>query len=282
MVAEGDIFCDPFGDCLVAAQIKSLPQGLAKERPKGAKLPEVKEIENLEKMILDGPTPQLRVYAGVLLAMANASGRSSDILRSRDLVVKEDALLAESRMKNSEFWTPWAAVRRGLVLDDWAGAWIKEMAHHQLAGPDFICYGINEAADTWAARPAEFQDVEIAMRILLQLSGKTAEEALEYSPHSLKHFQISCAMQLEIRPETIDDMGHWRPGSAMSRVYNSVPTARELQGRDRVVQALVSGWRPAKDGVVPEKYEEREVAVEFAKLRRFKEDLDELTQEFED
>lgn len=26
----------------------------------------------------------------------------------------------------------------------------------------------------------------------------------------------------------------------------------------------------------------REVAVEFAKLRRFKEDLDELTQEFED
>ena len=51
----------PLGDCLVAAQIKSFPQGLAKERPKAAKLPEVEDIENLEKMNLDGPTPQLRV-----------------------------------------------------------------------------------------------------------------------------------------------------------------------------------------------------------------------------
>ena len=47
----------------------------------------------------------------------------------------------------------------------------------------------------------------------------------------------------------VDDMGHWKPGSSMSRVYNAIPTSRELMGRSRIVKALQVGWRPAPEGV---------------------------------
>ena len=186
----------PLGDCLVAAQVLASPGGIAKEQAQGAKLPTAETIESLEEFIRDAPTGQLRVYAAVLVAMTNASGRASDFIRSRNLSITERALLAEARMNNSQFWTPWVAIRSGLVLKDWAGELLAELALHDLPGADFVAYGINEAADKWLPRPAEFKDVEIALRILLQLSGLSAEEATEFSPHSMKHFQISFALQL--------------------------------------------------------------------------------------
>ena len=79
--------------------------------------------------------------------MANASGRASDIIRSRNLRLAGHALLAEARMENLQLWIPWAAIGSGLMLEDWAREWMSELPTHDLPGFYFVVYGINGSAD---------------------------------------------------------------------------------------------------------------------------------------
>jgi hypothetical protein len=133
---------------------------------------------------------------------------------------------------------------------------MKELNEQGLPGPDFVVWAPNSAFDAWLPRHAEYHDMRRALHFLLHAClGLSAEEAIEYTPHSFRHFLVEAGQQLRaIKACTVDDMeriGRWNKGSNMPDVYDNASGVSELQASHSVLQALRSGWRPVQDGCLP-------------------------------
>ena len=83
----------------------------------------------------------------------------------------------------------------------------------------------------------------------------TPRDAVEYTPHSFRHVLIVAGQQLRssgvVRSEDIESLGHWQPGSAMPRAYDSEAGVSELQTRVAIMDAVRTGWRPVREGELP-------------------------------
>ncbi len=217
--------------------------------------PSVELVRRLEELARDASSPQERVFAGFFTLLAMSSARCSDAQRSRGLTVVSDALRGESRMKGKRVWVRWFCPRRGLADRDWASPWLEELNRAGMPGPDFILCAANSSLDEWLSRPAHYEDFRRALHLLLmKYVDMSADEAVRYNPHSFRHFLVTAGTQLRFQgalvSEGLESLGHWRPGSAMPRNYDSEKGVTELSTRTVIVEALRAGWRPSAEGEV--------------------------------
>ena len=243
---------------LVQGQLKSKGgTGQVAEPPVSALTPPASMVINMEELISSAPTVQLRCLAGFFVLLALGSGRAGDIAATRRLLLTKDALSGQSVMKNKKFvWTQWFCARRGLV-SDWAALWMLELKKEGLPGADFVLWACNGSCDQWLDRPASYPDLRRGLHFLLHnCCGFSIEEAIEYNPHSFRHFLVESGQQLRTlkvcSEEDLERLGHWAKGSSMPQSYDNAAGVSELQARYTIIGALQSGWRPAGQGELPQ------------------------------
>jgi len=241
---------------IVIAQIKSFGDTDATREPSAKALtPSVDVVMQIEDLIRTAPTAQLRCMAGLLTLLAYGSGRASDVLASRNLVLAKDAVVGESLMKNKYTWTKWFVCRQGL-RGNWADTWFEILAEEGLPRSDFVIWAPNGTFDAWLGRPAEYADVRRALHFILHSQcNLSIEESIAYNPHGMRHFMIDSGQQLRAlkicSAEDIEKFGHWNKGSAMTEAYDNAAGVSELMARHVVLGAVRSGWRPAAEGELP-------------------------------
>ena len=133
---------------------------------------------------------------------------------------------------------------------------MKELNEQGLPGPDFILWAPNSAFDEWLPRHAEYHDIRRSLHFILHsCMGLSVEEAIEFTPHSFRHFLVEAGQQLRsIKACSVDDMerlGRWSKGSNMPDTYDNASGVSELMASHTVLQALRSGWRPVENGCLP-------------------------------
>jgi hypothetical protein len=193
--------------------------------------------------------------AGLLTLLAYGSGRASDVLASRNLVLAKDAVVGESLMKNKYTWTKWFVCRQGL-RGNWADRWFEILAEEGHPQGDFVSWAPNGTFDAWLGRPAEYADVRRALHFILHSQcGLSIEDSISYNPHGMRHFMIDSGQQLRAlkicSSEDIEKFGHWNKGSSMTEAYDNAAGVSELMARHLVLGAVRSGWRPAAEGELP-------------------------------
>ena len=152
-------------------------------------------------------------------------------------------------------WTPWFCSRQGLK-GDWAVTWFTTLTSQALPGPDFILFAPNSSFDAWLGRPAEYADIRRSLHfIIFTFLGYDAETAVEFNPHSFRHFLVESGQQLralKVCTDTdLEKLGHWAKRSSMPNTYDNAAGTSELSDRYTVIGALKSGWRPARQGELP-------------------------------
>ena len=187
--------------------------------------------------------------------VAFGATRFSDAQVSKNFYLTKDAIAGSAFLKNKKTWTRWFCSRIGFD-GDWAGEWMKELNEQGLPGPDFALWAPNSAFDEWLPRHAEYHDMRRALHFILQAClGLSVEEAIEFTPHSFRHFLVEAGQQLRaIKACSVDDMerlGRWSKGSNMPDIYDNASGVSELMASHTVLQALRSGWRPVQDGCLP-------------------------------
>ena len=89
------------------------------------------------------------------------------------------------------------------------------------------------------------------MRALLVKSGMAVQEAMTFTCHSWRHFYPTAGAQLEVHPDAVDKMGHWAPGAGMGALYDGKACVSELLSKNKVLQAVASGWDLSEPGCLP-------------------------------
>jgi hypothetical protein len=239
---------------LVRDQVQDTRKG-EKKRPKHAKPPSEDVIGNLEKLVEEGPTAQLRCAAGLFALLAHTSHRGLDGIRSRGMTVTETAFAGESLVKTSDVWTPWVIPLVGFSGIPWPQQWLQVLCTAGLPGPDYVLNGFDGCCKKWLPRPATVNDLETAFRVLLQTPPNTfsADEAAEMSVHGLRSYYITALTQMRARKSDRERVGRWRPGSAMPDHYDAIEGTAELMVRAKVTDAVKRGWRLSKPNEVPMK-----------------------------
>ena len=248
---------------LVIAQSRASPQaGRTREPSASARVPSIDMIITFEQLVTTAPTPQVRVLAGFFAMLAHASARCLDGQRSRRLAVVGDSLRGEAIMKNSRSWTKWFCDRRGVSGNDWATAWLHQLSEVGLPGEDFVCFGFNTSLSKWIRRPAVYADFRRALHVILcNFMQIRVDEAVEFTPHGFRHVFIVAGQQLRavgrLQADDLLTLGHWKPGSAMPRAYDSQAGVSELSARMAITDALRAGWRPVQEGDLPQRVPSR-------------------------
>ena len=241
---------------LVVGQVKSAQRVLnALEPPRPALTPSVDMVSRLEALVSSGSNAIIRCLAGFFCLLAFGSARASDAQGARGLHLTKDAIAGESILKNKHRWTPWFCNRRGLV-GDWAADWLSALAGEGLPGVDFVLWAPNSAYGAWLDRPAEYADILRSLHFLLFTAlGFNVQEAVEYNPHSFRHFLVESGQQLRAlkacSSTDLEKLGHWEKGSSMPDSYDNAGGTSELSARYVVVNALQDGWRPSPQGELP-------------------------------
>ena len=83
--------------------------------------------------------------------------------------------------------------RRGLRTD-WAEDWLQQLRGEGLPGVDFIVLAPNVSVDAWLDRPAEYDNFRRSLHFLLRMHhGMSIESAVQFNPHSFRHFLVEAA-----------------------------------------------------------------------------------------
>ena len=101
--------------------------------------------------------------------------------------------------------------------------------------------------DRWIPKPAGYQSIARAYHCLLMgYCAMPAEEAVEYTPHGLRHLLPTAAQQFRTiglaQSEDIETLGHWEPGSWMPKRYHGEAGVTELALRHKIMTAFQKGW----------------------------------------
>ena len=241
---------------LVIGQIQSFKtSSQAQEPPVPALTPTLELVLKMEALIDSADTPQLRCMTGFFTLLAYGTIRASDAQGSRGLRLTADAIAAESLMKNKHVWTKWFCSRIG-VHGDWASKWMDTLSGEGLPGPDYILFAPNASFDSWLDRPAEYSDIRRALHFIYHLyCGMSLDEAVAYNPHGFRPFMVEAGQQFRSLKvcsfEDVERLGHWVRGSAMPDAYDSASGVSELQVRHVILKARRGGWRPAREGELP-------------------------------
>ena len=220
--------------------------------PKPARMATVQMLKNMEDLVHDAPSSLLKCWAGVFAALGHGVLRWADLQHSQDIKITSDAVFGSTwRMKGKRIITPWAALRKGFAGRDWGGTWITQMAKEELPGVDFVIRAPNSTWTGFQERIASFHDAQAALRSLLVISGMELGEAMTFTCHSWRHLYPTAGKQLDMPPDSIDDMGRWQHGTGMSGVYDSRACVSELLQKTKVVSAVVGGWSLVDPGCVP-------------------------------
>ena len=230
------------------------PSAIIQEPEAEGLMPTVEMIQGLEHLVSSAPTIQGRCYAGLFVAAVHCSCRSSDMQRSKEVVFHAKTVTGLGRFKGVKHWKRWAFPITSYGDVPWVTPWQRALASANLPGVDFIFNGVTSTMDGWKTTPARYGDLNTAFRALLMLPpvSLSAVEALMYTVHGLKHFEITAATQMRLHPETINDLGHWAPNSTMPRRYNQAKCVMENVHRKEIVETIRGGWRPVAAGMMPE------------------------------
>ena len=122
-----------------------------------------------------------------------------------------------------------------------------------LPGVDYVLNGMSTAGSAWLPRPANTNDLENALRLLLQLepTSMSADKAAGYSVHGLRSYYITALTQMRARRSDRERVGRWKANSEMPDKYDSIAGTAELLTRKRVADAVSSGWRLALPNQLP-------------------------------
>ena len=217
-----------------------------------AKMATTKMLRSMEELILAAPTPPLRVYAGVMCALAHGVLRWKDLQRSDRLHLTADALVAVTwRMKKKKVQQPWAALRVGLTGSDWAGEWVSCLEDNDMPGEDFVVLAVSRDLTRFTQRIGAYSDGVNTLRALLVLDGMEPKVALQFRLHSWRHLFPTAARQLRLPEHEQVEIGHWATGSSMPRRYDSAACVTELIAKTVITEAFRSGWALAEPGCIP-------------------------------
>ena len=237
---------------LVQAQRSSWTLGKETPTRRPARTPSVEMVKHMEDLLFNAESNMMRCWAGAQCAMAHGCLRWADLQATKDLKLTKDAVFGTSwRMKGKKTQVPWAALRVGFSGRDWGAAWILELSAANLPGDDFILKAPSSSWTSFSDRIAGFSDCQAAMRALLVKAGMTVQEAMTFSCHSWRHFYPTAGAQLEVHPEAVDKMGHWAPGTGMGALYDGKACVSELLSKNKVLQAVASGWDLSEPGCLP-------------------------------
>ena len=242
---------------LVKSQLASFESGAShEEAPVAAKNFDPDVIIMMESWVMAAATPQQRCFLGFFCLLASSSLRASDALRTREISIIGDSLSGVSRLKAKKTWTKWFTPKMGFSGKDWTTPWVQELLASELPGTDFLLKGVNSACDAWCERPATYADARRVLHlVLMAYCGHSAEEAVEFNPHSFRHLMVTAGQQLAkfgvVKESDLDTVGHWARGSAMPRKYDAQAGVSEICTRESILQQLRLGWRPASEGSLP-------------------------------
>jgi len=182
---------------LVRCQVMPAPNPDGDSAPAAsARTPTVSMVREIEKLVKFAETPQLRCIAGLVACLAFGATRFSDAQASKDVYLTKDAITGSAFLKNKKTWTRWFCSRNGFD-GDWAGEWMKELSEQGLPGPDFILWAPNSSFDEWLPRHAEYHDIRRSLHFILHsCMGLSVEEAVDFTPHSFRHFLVEAGQQL--------------------------------------------------------------------------------------
>ena len=241
---------------LVKSQTQPNPDAAGASLPAAsAKTPSVEMVSSLEDLITTAPTPQLRCIAGFFSCLAFGATRFSDVQPSKDIIISTDSISGMSFMKNKKSWQRWYCSNKGFGKE-WAVSWLAQLAEQGLPGPDFVLWAPNSSCDSWLPRMAEYHDMRRSLHFILHIClSMSVSDAVEYTPHSFRHFLVEAGQQLRALKEcSVDDverLGRWSKGSSMPDVYDNASGTSELMAGHTVLCALRSGWRPVENGCLP-------------------------------
>ena len=218
-----------------------------KTKAKHAKPPSENVIANFELQVVTAPTVQLRAFAGMLAFLAHTSHRGLDGIRSRGLKFSQTSLGGESLIKTTDTWTEFAIPRAGFSQADWLQSWLDILGMSGLPGVDYVVNGMSTDGCAWLPRPANTNDLENALRLLLQVepTSMSADKAAGYSVHGLRSYYITALTQMRARCSDRERVGRWKANSEMPDKYDSIAGTAGLLTRKRVADAVPSGWRLA-------------------------------------
>ena len=133
------------------------------------------------------------------------SRRFSCASRNRNLQLrpkhgKPTKVTGESVLKNQTSWTKWSCLAHGFDDPSRAPAFFKQLDLASLPGPDYLVRGFNDYATERMDGIADLNDAERCLRLLLQLPpiSMTADEAIEYTWHGLRHTMVTLGTQLQL------------------------------------------------------------------------------------
>jgi hypothetical protein len=217
-----------------------------------AKMATAKMLWAMEGLVTSAPTGPLRVYAGVMCALAHGVLRWRDLQRSDQVHLTADALVAVTwRMKKKKVQQPWAALRVGLSGTDWAGEWVACLESHNMPGSDFVVLSVSRDMTRFTSRIGSYSDGVNTLRALLVIDGMEPQLAMQFTLHSWRHLFPTAARQLRLPEHEQVEIGHWVTGSSMPRRYDSASCVTELIAKTAITDAFRSGWLLAEPGCVP-------------------------------
>ena len=230
-------------DHLVQAQCRF--RGM-RESPIKAQAPSVDMVKKLEAYVIDKSNPVgLRIIGGILLCMVHGVLRWSDIQRSVDLTLGAQLLFAKATMKRKDTLTPWVASYKGFGGCNWAGPWMEALKSRNMPGPDFVLFQ-PKSEETFSTRPASYATVVTYSRVVLMRIGLDAKEALRFTLHGYRQVYPTLANQLGLDSLEQEAIGHWKKGSAMPQVYDTLTNSLEIRAKQRVLGALARGFKMGK------------------------------------
>ena len=139
--------------------------------PAPAKCVTVDILLGMEELTFNAPTEPLMAWAGFHCLLGQGVLRFSDAQRCLSVRLTDDAIAEQPlAMKNHKAPSPVAALRIGWSGRDWASQFIRVLARHSLPGQDFLMLACSSDFKYFSNRIAGFQDAQIALRTLLQLS----------------------------------------------------------------------------------------------------------------
>ena len=97
-------------------------------------------------------------------------------------------------------------------------------------------------------RPAAYATVVTYSRVVLMRIGLSAREALRFTLHGYRQVYPTLANQLGLESLEQEAIGHWKKGSAMPQVYDSLNNSLEIRAKQRVLGALARGFKMGKAG----------------------------------
>ena len=223
-------------------------------RPVSAKCPTERHVAMWEQLLTStGSNVVIRCFAGMFCALAHGMLRWSDLQRTSQLELTQDAVTGLACMKNQKFLTRWAAPRYGFTNCDWGSTWMKALEVAGLPGPDFILWNASKHVEYFCNTIADYSGAQKVMRFLLGRPPFSLPQATvkQYTLHGFRHIYTTAMRQLNFPADQIDDAGHWRRGSDMPRVYDAAEATSELVAKDKVRCAIAAGWRRSSPGCLP-------------------------------